>query len=354
MLLNEAERLRVLGGRALRSLEVALVELRWSSFESWRRIFAARFRPGAGLGECSGAARQEEGLEVEPADEGSTTESMAFPPIYNTREMADYVRESFVWRWRSASRPPRPLLEDFLALCPSFSLSEAEGAAAEFEFLEIVQAIFYAMLLNEVVELGVAHEFSTEGLKSALVGVRWSAFKVWMDCVDHALRTAQLQRPTDEVEVRGPLDGQEEGSEPNSPPAPSSDEEWPQFCFEFSFDPLDPGLQPLTTDYHDRCRRFDLEVARRYVHDSNLLEMVLAILYAMVIHDATELGLSHKLTMDIVMWAMQKLDWGAVAHPRDSPANLVLVGSPSRERTFSFPSFRDTVQAAEYVQDNLR
>ncbi|KAJ8430668.1 hypothetical protein Cgig2_033824 [Carnegiea gigantea] len=121
-------------------------------------------------------------------------------------------------------------------------------------------------------------------------------------------------------------------------------------------DPLNPGPKPLPTDYHGLCPRLDLEV--------------LAIFYAMVIDDAAELGLSHRLTMDVVMWAMQKLDWGLVeawlgdndqrlrraqaAHSRDSPANLVLESNPSRERTSSFPSFRDTVQAVEYMQNNLR
>jgi len=63
---------------------------------------------------------------------------MAFPSIYNTREMANYVRESFISRWRSAARPPRPLLEEFHVLCPRFSLSKAEGTAADFELPEIV------------------------------------------------------------------------------------------------------------------------------------------------------------------------------------------------------------------------
>ena len=46
-------------------------------------------------------------------------------------------------------RPPRPLPEDFHALCPRFSLLEAEGAAADFELPEMVQATFYVMLLND-------------------------------------------------------------------------------------------------------------------------------------------------------------------------------------------------------------
>ncbi|KAJ8430980.1 hypothetical protein Cgig2_027693 [Carnegiea gigantea] len=116
--------------------------------------------------------------------------SMAFPPIYNMREMADYMRGSFIWRWRSTSHPPDPLSEDFHILYPRFSLSEAEGAAADFELSEIVQATFYAMLLNEAVELGVVHDFTAESVKSSLIGLRRSTFEVWMDCVDHALRGA--------------------------------------------------------------------------------------------------------------------------------------------------------------------
>ncbi|KAJ8438040.1 hypothetical protein Cgig2_014169 [Carnegiea gigantea] len=93
--------------------------------------------------------------------------NMAFPPIYNTREMANYARESFIWRWRSASRLPSPLPEDFHALCPRFSLSEAEGAAADFELPEILQATFYAMLLNGAVESrGMAKTMSTPRIRS--------------------------------------------------------------------------------------------------------------------------------------------------------------------------------------------
>ncbi|KAJ8421605.1 hypothetical protein Cgig2_025734 [Carnegiea gigantea] len=136
--------------------------------------------------------------------------SMAFPPIYNTREMANYVRGSFIWSWRNTSHPPRPLPEDFHALCPRFSLSEAEGAAADFELPEIVQATFYTIMLNKAVELGVAHDLTAESMKSSLVGLRWSTFEVWMGCVDH---------------VYGPRNGQEEGSGSNGPPAPSSDGE---------------------------------------------------------------------------------------------------------------------------------
>ncbi|KAJ8423866.1 hypothetical protein Cgig2_033790 [Carnegiea gigantea] len=130
--------------------------------------------------------------------------------------MADHVRESFVWCWRRASGPPHPLPEDFHALCPHFSLPEAEGAAADFELPEMVQATFYAMLLNEAVELGVVHSFMAEGLKSALVGLRWSSFEVWINCVDHEPREAQLRWQAVAVEVRGPLDVYKKADHPRT------------------------------------------------------------------------------------------------------------------------------------------
>jgi len=83
--------------------------------------------------------------------------------------MANYVRETFIWHWRSASRPPRPLPDDFYVLRPRFSLAEAESVATKFGLPEIV--------------------------------------------------------PANEVEVRGSPNGQRDGSGSVGPPGPSSDEE---------------------------------------------------------------------------------------------------------------------------------
>ncbi|KAJ8423386.1 hypothetical protein Cgig2_000556 [Carnegiea gigantea] len=150
---------------------------------------------------------------------------MVFPPLYDTREMADYVRESFIWHWRRATNPPHPLPEDYHILCLRFLLPKAERAAVDFELPEIVQATFYAMLLNEAVELGVVLGFMAKSLKSFLVGLSWSCFEARMGRTDHELREAQLRQRTATMEVRSPLDGQEESSGSNGSPLPSSDEE---------------------------------------------------------------------------------------------------------------------------------
>ncbi|KAJ8422560.1 hypothetical protein Cgig2_005758 [Carnegiea gigantea] len=216
---------------------------------------------------------------------------VAFPLLYDTREMADYVRESFIWRWRRAMRLPCSIFEDYHVLCPRFSLPEAKRAAANFELPKMVQATFYVILLNGVVELGVVRGFMADGLKSSL-----------------------LEQAADYVRDN----------------------------FRWALkEPSAPGPKPLPSDYHGLCLRFDLGVATRYAHDSNILEMVQIIFYAMVIDDAAKLGLSRRLTMDCVMWVMRKLDWGPVeawlgdndrrlriaqtscpANPRASPDNL--------------------------------
>ncbi|KAJ8451345.1 hypothetical protein Cgig2_014117 [Carnegiea gigantea] len=263
---------------------------------------------------------------------------MAFPPLYNTKEMADYVRESFIWPWRRATCPPRPFAKDYHVLCPNFLLPEAEGATADFELPEMVQATSYAMLLNEAVELGVVHGFMAEGLKLALVRI----LNYW----SHVVRSEWPAAP--------------------SGVAPS----WTSVsCLYKRRHPSTPGPRLLPSDYHDLCPHFDLGVATRYARGSNTPEMMQKIFYVMVIDNAAKLGLSRRLNMDCVMWVMRKLDWGPVeawlgdtarrlqraqtSRPTDPPINPVLAGGPSRRRTTSFPSFRDTVQAAEYVRGNL-
>ncbi|KAJ8449176.1 hypothetical protein Cgig2_027178 [Carnegiea gigantea] len=229
MLLNKAKTLRVLYGRALRMLELAHTELHWITFESWVWLYGDRIfeAPVPDEGGTKGRLRgrstgtrlggRAEGRRFSHRGgglprkwyngiEGSINSDwytrfpfiMAFSPIYNTREIADYVRESFVWRWRRASRPPCPLPEDFHAICPYFSLPEVVGAAANFELLEMVQATFYTMQLNQAVELGVVRGFMAKGLTSALAGLRWSSFEFREQAVA--------------VEICGPLDNQEECS----------------------------------------------------------------------------------------------------------------------------------------------
>ncbi|KAJ8429577.1 LOW QUALITY PROTEIN: hypothetical protein Cgig2_023783 [Carnegiea gigantea] len=193
MLLNEAEKLRVLHGPRFRSLEVALTELRWGAFESWiwlfsDRVYDARFRP---------KSSSEEGAKAAISD---SAVRMAFPPTRSTREMANYGKLHLALEERLA--PAAPLGEDFNVLCPYFSLAEAEIAAVESELPEIVQVTFYVMLLNDMLELGAVHEYTVEKMRSLLVGLRWSSFEAWMHIMDPVIQGAQLYHQLNEVEVK--------------------------------------------------------------------------------------------------------------------------------------------------------
>ncbi|KAJ8432885.1 hypothetical protein Cgig2_017614 [Carnegiea gigantea] len=71
-----------------------------------------------------------------------------------------------------------------------------------------------------------------------------------------------------------------------------------------------PGLKPLPMDYHGLCPCFDLRVAARYAHNSNILKMVQAIFYVMVVDDAAALGLSCRLIINCMIWIETPLNPG--------------------------------------------
>ena len=89
----------------------------------------------------------------------------------------------------------------------------------------MVQAMFYAMLLNDAVELGIVSGFMAVDLKLTLEGLRWTFFEVWLSHISYELRETQLWQQTLPSGVHGLVDGQEESSGSTGPPFPSSDEQ---------------------------------------------------------------------------------------------------------------------------------
>jgi len=55
-------------------------------------------------------------------------------------------------------------------------LPDADEATHDFNIPEIVQATFYAMLLNDAVELSLVSRDMARSLKSTLEGLRWITF----------------------------------------------------------------------------------------------------------------------------------------------------------------------------------
>jgi len=105
---------------------------------------------------------------------------MAFPPFWDTEDMAYHIRETFKWHLRRSLRPPRPLPEDYRDLCPSFTLPDAEEVAHDFNILTMVQATFYSMLLNNVAGLSLVSRDIARCLKATHEGLQWTAFESWL------------------------------------------------------------------------------------------------------------------------------------------------------------------------------
>ena len=78
---------------------------------------------------------------------------------------------------------------------------------SQLDMLEIAQATLYVILRNDMLELGAVHEYTSEKMRSLLVGLRWSTFEAWMRIMGPVIRGAQLCRQPGEVEVKGVRNG---------------------------------------------------------------------------------------------------------------------------------------------------
>ncbi|KAJ8424845.1 hypothetical protein Cgig2_030072 [Carnegiea gigantea] len=132
------------------------LELQWSTFEAW---------VGRNRGRILEARCQE--MDVDQDKEESSG-------------------ETFKWQLRRASRSFHPLPEDYQDLCLRFTLPIAKKATHDFDIPEIVQATFYAMVINNVV-LSVVSRDMAGALKSTLKGLRWTSFDSWLNVNKHAL-----------------------------------------------------------------------------------------------------------------------------------------------------------------------
>ncbi|KAJ8426177.1 hypothetical protein Cgig2_021031 [Carnegiea gigantea] len=126
MLLSNVVKLGVPHGWMIGVMESALKEL-----QSWHPY-------GRSLESALKSFEREREIRVVERESRFTILTKAFSPFYDTEEMADHVRKTFTWHWRSASRPLCALPEDYRDLCPRFTFSDAEKTARDFKLPEMV------------------------------------------------------------------------------------------------------------------------------------------------------------------------------------------------------------------------
>ncbi|KAJ8435866.1 hypothetical protein Cgig2_028574 [Carnegiea gigantea] len=320
MLLSKAKRLRVLHRWTLYIMESALIVFRWGTCESWVWLNGDRIleaRPSKRM-----RARTPKGpppLRTMTSRRRDSEEEK----IEREREKVSLARPLLAWcslffttpgRWLtlSATRPPRPLLDNYQDLCPRFALPDAERTTLDFELPEMVQAIFYATPLNDAVKLGVVSGPMAIDLKLTLEGLRWSPFKSYLGRSSRGLMEAQFHQRTPSDGARELADDQEESS--RTEVIEGRERRMASFLAfldtahvaEYVRDnfhwplressALHSKLLPL--NFHGLCPNFDLHVAMQFAHMAYIPEMVQPIFYAMVIIEAVELELSSKTAID--------------------------------------------------------
>ncbi|KAJ8421328.1 hypothetical protein Cgig2_012820 [Carnegiea gigantea] len=137
---------------------------------------------------------------------------MVFLYFYSTEQIADHIRETFKWHLRGPTCPLWPLSDNYHDFCSDLDLVVAAKAAGDFRILEMVQAIFYAMVVNEALELDVLGRDLAEQLKSTVEGLRWYVCEAWLQLNKHALLWAQYYRQVNPGAGPGLTSSQEENS----------------------------------------------------------------------------------------------------------------------------------------------
>ncbi|KAJ8437079.1 hypothetical protein Cgig2_016433 [Carnegiea gigantea] len=169
MLLHDAVELGTMSGFLAVDLKLTLEGLRWISFEAWLT--------------CERRDFDSEPYCQKPADQRTTR-----------RRAQDQPAPCLLPR-------PKPFLVDYPGLCPGFDLGVATWYAQDSNIPEMLQAIFYAMVLD------------------------WEPFKFWLENVDSKLRSARASRPVNPPADLASSSGPVEASGLNDAPPASSDEE---------------------------------------------------------------------------------------------------------------------------------
>ncbi|KAJ8429245.1 hypothetical protein Cgig2_026281 [Carnegiea gigantea] len=214
-----------------------------------------------------------------------------FPNFASVGQAAEYIWDTFFLGSRR-----KAVLHGLHGLCPHFDLKVATQYAHNSNIPEMVQAIFYAMVVDDAAKLGLSCMFTMDCIMWAMWQLDWNPVESWLEDVDRRLTRAQPSRLTN----------------PPADPAPSGSyvkrkmTSFPTFqdtthVAEYFRDnlywslressDLRPRLLPL--NFHGLCPEF-------------------AIFYAMVINEVKELGLSSRDTMRRMMLDMQELRWDIV------------------------------------------
>ncbi|KAJ8441400.1 hypothetical protein Cgig2_002359 [Carnegiea gigantea] len=204
------------------------------------------------------------------------------------------------------------ITRDEARLVVTIRAGHSGGAARDFNLREMVQATFYAMLLNDAVGLGIASGFIAADLKVSFDGLQWTFIESWMHTNRHDLQKAQFhQRERESTKVI--KEGQRRMSSFPTFMDTTQAAEYVRdnFCWSLrESSTFHSKLLPL--NFHSLCPNFNLLVVIQFVPTAYIPQMVQAIFYAMVLNEAAELGLSSKAPIDRMTLNLRELKWDII------------------------------------------
>ncbi|KAJ8441254.1 LOW QUALITY PROTEIN: hypothetical protein Cgig2_000627 [Carnegiea gigantea] len=215
MLLNDIVKLGVLCGWMIGIMESAFKKLQWSTFQAWGATGEESWRPADRRHSVTQKEMRARGRTTKPPspvkaarsearlamtfktsaydfDISEIVQATCYAMLVNdavelsvvSRDIAGDLKSTLKgmpsWRrssidepvqehWREHIRPPPPLPEDYHGLSPYFNFNVAEASAQDFCILELTQVIFYTVVLNDAVALGVTCVIMANTLASVLV-----------------------------------------------------------------------------------------------------------------------------------------------------------------------------------------
>ncbi|KAJ8423526.1 hypothetical protein Cgig2_030021 [Carnegiea gigantea] len=140
-----------------------------------------------------------------------------FPNFLSIEQAVEYVKENFFWSLRESSTLRASLLpENYHGLCPNFDHFVIMRHTHNSHIPEMTQAIFYAMVLNDPVELGLSSKIVIDYMMSVLLelnGASWEFDRAvdgmldFRECRMAKIRLTGRLRSPDELLAQGTSEG---------------------------------------------------------------------------------------------------------------------------------------------------
>ncbi|KAJ8435718.1 hypothetical protein Cgig2_002675 [Carnegiea gigantea] len=116
----------------------------------------------------------------------------SFPSFHDIVQAAEYVRDNLHWsKTETSSLRPNLLAWNFSAYCPKFNRIVAMQFMHATNIPKMVQAIFYAMVINDAARLQLNRREIGESLMSDLQKLRWDAIEAWLLFIEDKLKDAR-------------------------------------------------------------------------------------------------------------------------------------------------------------------